>query len=143
MNRDQFTDLRDLPDKVIASDIEFLPDKAISTTLSFDQVEVENGLGYELVLNGSYIPNIPALKFNFVVKGVGAICRIEINGVVHKPIGRTHKHALIDENCPRKNLPHADARPDLDLHTHTPRQIWETVCQESGILHTGKFVEPK
>jgi len=130
MNRDQFTELRDLPDKVIASDIEFLPDKAISTTLSFDQVEVENGLGYELVLNGSYIPNIPALKFNFVVNGVGAICRIEINGVVHKPVGRTHKHALIDENCPRKNLPHADASSRFRFaHSHATANLGNSMSR--------------
>lgn len=143
MNRREFEALRDLPEKTILDDIRFSPSRPNSRTLTFDQVKVHNNLGVDLLVNGSFVPDIPSIKFNFrVLAEGGAICRVEVNGVVHKPVGRTHKHALQDESCPRKNIPHAVARPDLDLDSLTPRQIWEKVCREANIIHEGDFIDP-
>jgi hypothetical protein len=143
MNRHEFETLRDLPDKEILSDIAFTPSKDTSTTLVFEQVKVSNSLGYDLVLNGSYIPDIPQVKFNFVVRGVGPICRIEVNGKVHRRVGRTHKHYLMTADCPRLNLPEADTRLDLDLQNQTTKEIWEIICQQANITHRGEFKQPR
>jgi hypothetical protein len=143
MNRNQFLELRNLPGKTIASDIEFIPHKFSTSSLIFEQVEVSNSLGYELILNGSFVPAIPAIKFNFSIKSAGgSICRIEINGKLHREAGRTHKHDLRTENCPRKNLPFADARSDLDLSKQSASEIWAIICKEANIIHTGVFKDP-
>jgi len=142
MNRREFETLRDLPDKLIVDDIVFVQNRHISTTLILEPVKVF-GSGYDIVLNGSYIPGIPSIKFNFsIIAEGGPICRIEVNSTVHKKAGRTHKHSLQSDSCPRKNLPHADARPDLDLSKQTPREIWETLCREANISHEGRFIDP-
>lgn len=138
MNRAEFESLRDLPDKEVTADIVFTQKNA--STLAFQDVEIVNSLGLDLVLNGSYKPDIPAVKYNFCIKGVGPICRIEVNGTVHEGEGRTHKHDLQRESCPRKNLPFAKARRDLqDL---TAKQVWNTICTSANIRHAGKFFEP-
>lgn len=142
MNRQEFEYLRDLPDKEIIDAIIFLQ-KDSKSTLTFERIRVHNALGIELFLNGSYVPGIPSLKFNFSVRGVGAICRIEVNGREHPPAGRTHKHSLTSDSCPRVNLPHAVARHDLDIYRQSPREIWEIVCREANIRHSGEFREPR
>lgn len=143
MNRQEFEELRNLPAKTILDDIVFTPSRTNSNTLSFEGIQVHNSLGVVLLLNGSYTPNIPSVKFNFSVRSAGGpICRVCVNGTVHKPVGRTHKHDLRTDACPRKQLPHATARPDLDIDKQTPREIWETICREAGIVHEGKFVDP-
>lgn len=139
MNRVEFEHLRDLPDKEISQDIIFLPKN--STTMSFTEVPVVNSLGVELVINGSFVPDIPAIKFNFCIQGIGPICRVEVNSSRHGNAGRTHKHSLQKDNCPRKNLPHADARPDLE--NKSAREVWETLCQQAKINHSGLFVDPE
>jgi hypothetical protein len=141
MDRVEFEELRDLPDKTITADIEFLPNKSVSTTLSFE-VPVSNTTGYDLILNCSFVPDIPKLKLNFSIKGIGPICRIEVNGQVHRDAGRTHKHDLHNESCPRQNLPNAVARPDLDLSLSSPKDIWDLLCVEANITHIGDFKEP-
>jgi hypothetical protein len=142
MNRQEFEHLRNLPDKQIIADIVFIPSKYVSTTLILDRIPVLNSSGLELFLNASYIPDIPSLKFNFHVTGIGAICRLEVNGKVHKPAGRTHKHSVKTDSCVRTHLPSPDARPDLDLNTQTVKQIWDILCREANIVHIGEFVEP-
>lgn len=143
MNRHDFLALRNLPDKTITADIEFVSNRSHSSSLIFEQIEVSNSLGYEVILNGSFVPAIPSLKFNFSIKSAGGpICRIEVNGKVHRQAGRTHKHDLRTESCPRKNLPFADARPDLDLSKQTPSEIWAVLCAEAGITHIGEFRDP-
>jgi hypothetical protein len=143
MNRTEFEQLRDLPDKAIEGDIVFIPSKNISTILECEQVKVLNSLGINLILNCTYIPDIPRLKFNFHVQGVGPICRVEVNGIVHREVGRTHKHYLVKESCPRKNLPEADPRPDLESLAHSPKAIWDKVCEQANIVHVGDFKEPR
>ncbi len=143
MNRDQFLVLRDLPDKTISSDIEFVPNRSHPDSLIIEQIQIENSLGYELILNGTFVPAIPAIKFNFSIKNAGgAVCRIEVNGRIHGQAGRTHKHDLKTENCPRLNLPSAVARPDLDLSKQSPSEIWKIICTEAQITHIGIFKDP-
>ena|ERR1044072_7177297 len=142
MNRQEFETIRDLPDKVITADIEFMPSKGISTSLVFRGIQVENSLGYQIELIGYYKPAIPALVFNFVVEGVGPICRLCVNNTAHGNEGRTHKHSLKEETCPDDNLPFAVARNEFDLSAQTVNDIWTKFCLEANILHTGTLKEP-
>lgn len=143
MNRTEFEALRNLPDKIVAADIVFAQKN--STTLVFQDVAVSNSLGIDLVLNGSFKPDIPAVKYNFCIKGVGPICRpicrIDVNGSIHGNEGRTHKHDLRSESCPRNNLPHAQQRPDFE--NLTAKQVWTKICLMANIQHTGRFEEPE
>ena len=140
MNRQEFERLRDLPGKHIAADIEFVASKATSPNLTFDGIRVENELGLDVFVNGTYKPEIPSFSFNFRVGQLGPICRVSVNSMHHKGVGRTHKNDLRDETDPRLNLPVAIARTDLE--GKTTREVWEILCRQARIEHTGKFVAP-
>jgi len=140
VNRHEFEALRDLRGKQISVDIEFVANRATDPNLTFKDVPVENSLGYILRCNGTYKPGIPSVSFNFFIPDIGPICRIDVNGPIHKPVGRTHKHSLKKDDDPRKNLPTPDAAPDFE--GKTPRQIWELLCSSANIIHAGKFVDP-
>lgn len=140
MTRAEFVQLRDLPDKRVREDIRFVESNDSRPNRVFSDIQIENSLGLDVRVNGTYKPDIPALSLNVTVRGVGPICRVEVNGTIHGPAGRTHKHDLRVERCPRKNLPHAVARPDLvEL---SPREVWEVLCREARIAHVGHFVDP-
>lgn len=139
MNRVEFERLRDVPNKEITADIVFQTENP--ETFSFADVQVANELGVDLILNGRYKPNLPAVKFNFYVRGVGPICRIEVNSTMHGAAGRTHKHDLQQESCPRRNLPHAIPRPDLE--PMAIQEVWATICEQARIIHRGKLIGPE
>jgi hypothetical protein len=140
MDRAAFEQLRDLPGKVISVDIQFAPERGLGGNLVFKNVVVENTLDWDVVLNGTYRPIVQGVTFNFVVRGVGPICRLDINGTIHGAAGRTHKHDLRDARDPYKNLPNAVPRPDLV--GQTARQVWTQLCQQANIDHIGQFVDP-
>lgn len=140
IDRAQFEALRDLPCKVIASDIVFQSGRDTRPNLTFDSIAVDNSLGHDVVLNGTYKPGIPSITFNFVLRGVGPICRVDVNGTIHGDAGRTHKHDLTATGDPRLNLPHAIARPDLE--DISVWEVWQMLCQQAKITHTGLFVDP-
>jgi hypothetical protein len=140
MNRQDFEQLRDLPGKVISDDIEFASQQSSSPNLVFDGIAVKNSLNLDVVLNGTFKPEIPSVTFNFVVRGVGPICRLCVNSKIHKNAGRTHKHDLQHEDDPRQNLPNATARPELkDM---TPSQVWGVLMSQASIKHEGSFKDP-
>jgi hypothetical protein len=141
MNRAEFERLRAIPEKAIHVDIVFKVEKATSPVLSFDKVIVENEMGLDLILSGHYNPLIPSFTYNFVVRGEGPICRVDVNGTIHGKAGRTHKHELMTENCSRRNLPTAFARSDFA--NRNPREVWEALCAEAHIFHAGDFNDPE
>jgi hypothetical protein len=141
MNRADFLQLRDLPGKQISEDISFEESEDLRPNLEFRNVRIQNALGLDVRLNGTYRPGIPAVTLNVAVRGVGPICRIDVNGTIHEKLGRTHKHALRRESCPRKNLPFAERREDLE--SLSVRDIWERFCEEAGIVHSGDFNDPE
>ena len=140
MNRQEFELLRDLPDKRITADIRFVATRATDPSLTFSGVTLENTAGWIVRVNGTYKPDIPALTINFLIPDVGPICRVDINGPVHKPVGRTHKHSLRRDEDPRKNLPSADAVPEFEKLS--PREAWEKLCGLAHIVHEGTFFDP-
>ena len=141
MTRAEFEQLRNLPGKRIAADIAFQPSKATSPNLTFENVAVENSLNWEVLLNGTFKPDLPAVTYNFHIKTAGgAVCRVCVNGTKHGSAGRTHKHDLQHESDPRNNLPVDVARPDLV--GKTAREVWATLMQQANIQHTGNFTDP-
>jgi len=141
VTRDEFVELRRLRNKVIADDIVYSRlRKADSDLVVFDGALVQNDFGLKIFLNGSYDRQTEATIFNFVLEGVGPICRVEANSTIHREVGRTHKHELHEESDPHNNLPDAEPRPDLEKKS--PTYIWETLCKQANIEHTGKFDDP-
>jgi len=141
MTREEFQALRDLPDKRITDDIVFTTTASNSSNLTFDNVRVENALGVDVIVNGTFKPSIPTTIFNFYIRGQGPICRVCVNGNIHDPVGRTHKHELRREEDQRTNLPTAFARADLE--NLSPKQVWDILLKDANITHTGKFIEPQ
>lgn len=145
MIRQEFEELRDLPNKIIDSDVEFI---AQPNGIVFKaECIVHNSLDYELKLHGTYNDNIGSLVFNFSEKNAGgAICRYCINGVSHKDaisnmLTKKHKHSLQTDRCPSLNLPYARERKDLEISSAQDIQgIWERVCDEASIKHFGEIV---
>lgn len=141
MNRTEFEQLRDLPGKRITAEIKFTGNKQADPNLVFEQIPVENSLGVDVILNGTYKPEIPSITFNFVIRGTGPICRVCVNSTIHQEAGRTHKHDLQVETDPRRNLPNATARPDLE--GLTAREVWDNLCRQANIEHAGTFHDPE
>jgi hypothetical protein len=140
MDRQAFEELRRLPDKVIRSDIRFAPERGFGGNSVFRDVTVENRLDWDVVLNGTFKPLLGAITFNFVVRGVGPICRVDVNGTIHREAGRTHKHELKQKEDPYRNLPFALPRPDLV--GRSAREVWTTLCHDASIHHEGNFFDP-
>jgi hypothetical protein len=139
MDRREFEELRNLPGKIISDDIVFGLQAHTSPVMTFEGVSMGNDLGLDVVVNGAHNPAIPATKFNFVLRGVGPICRLEVGGPPHGHTGKQHKHELKEETCPGRNLPHAVPRSDLD--GKSVREVWTDLCRRAGITHTGQFVD--
>lgn len=144
MTRQEFEALRDHPDKTITEDIRFKGVTKTAGTVEFRDIEITSAAHphLPLVLNGSYTPRLSKVKFNVMIKGLGPICRVDVNGVVHGAAGRTHKHSLVLPTDPlaQNNLPHADARPDLV--GKSPREVFEDFCERASIEFTGHFYDP-
>ena len=104
MNRAAFLQLRALPGKVIDVNIAFQVEAGSGGNRVFRGVVVENTLDWGIVLNGTYKPIQNSFTFNFVARGVGPICRVDVNGTIHPPAGRTHKHDLVADDDPYRNL---------------------------------------
>lgn len=141
MTRREFENLRDIVGKVIEGDIQYTAPGECSPLLIFDNIHVQNSLGYDIRLNGKFNPLLPSIVFNFRILDVGPICRVEVNSTVHNGT-RTHKHSLWEEEDPRRNLPsNVIARPDLE--GLTAKKVWDKLCIEAKITHKGVFEEPE
>ena len=141
MNRAEFEALRDVPGKVITGDIKFPKRQATMPALMAENIAIENSAGVELRLNIMFNPEIGSKTFNVHVPGVGPICRLDVDGTVHRPAGRSHKHSVANPRCPDRNLP--DGVVDrADLSGKTLRELFDTFCQMAQIRHDGAFVAP-
>lgn len=140
VNRVEFEQLRDLPDKRIEGNVTFSQPKGSKPVHIISPVAVQNSLGFDLVLQGSYNAEIKRLTIQFLVRGTGPICRFCINGRLHKELGRTHKHDLHEEDDPGRNLPTAVTRSELS--GKPLESVWKTICAQAKILHIGSFDLP-
>jgi hypothetical protein len=73
MNRGEFESLRDLPRKAITVDIRFLESAGSLPNLVFDNVAVENSLGYDIVLNGTFKPRLKAVTHSSWIHGMTCV----------------------------------------------------------------------
>lgn len=141
MNRTEFEALRDIAGKEIRVDIRFSRRQATAPALVAEGIPIVNTDGVELRLNITFNPEIGSKTFNVHAGGVGPICRMDVDGPAHRPAGRSHKHALIDERCPDRNLPECVVnRPDLA--GKTLRELFDVFCKLGHISHTGQFETP-
>ncbi len=141
MTRGDFIALLALDGKRIDDDLVFedVPGKGPSRVLR--TVEVINTGGRKIRLEGHYNERYDSITFCFVCpESGGPICRVDVNGPIHPPAGRTHKHDLVADSDPYRNLPNAIAR--LDLVGRTPRDVWQILCAQANIQHNGKFIDP-
>lgn len=139
MDRTEFEALRDVSGKYIDGDVRLTGAPRTEPILCADDIPIHNIMGVPLMLNVTFNPRASAFKCNVHARGVGPICRLEINGAEHPGAGRTHKHALRTESCPRQNL-HRDVTPRPDLNGATLEEAWTSFCKMAGIEHRGSFI---
>jgi len=138
MNRGEFERIRDWPGKVIRHDIVFAPKRSLAPLL-VAEVEVENTLDARMTLTIHFNPEVGSKSFNVRVEKIGPICRLDLDGPPHRPLGRSHKHSLREESCPKLNLPSADDASEyqgLSL-----REAFAKFCDRARIKHEGS-IEP-
>lgn len=141
MDRLEFEALRDHGNKIIRTDIRFSNVRATRPTLVVDGITIENDNDVDLRLNISFNPETGAAKFNVHSPGVGPICRLDVGGPAHRPAGRSHKHSLRTEACPRRNLPdEVIDRPEL--LGRSVEALFTEFCTMANVRHEGVFVAP-
>ncbi|WPU66271.1 hypothetical protein [Peredibacter starrii] len=127
--------------KTIRSDIKFVEDKNNPSSLIFEDVIVENDLGWEVYLNGTFKPELNTVVFNFVIQNIGPVCRVCVRGSIHKDAGRTHKHEYQSILDSRRNLRSAHSRKDLDQLR--AREVFNILCEQANIELVGNFIDPE
>jgi len=141
MNRRDFEILRDLPGKVIRGDVRFAQPRSTSPAIVAENLMIENDLGIDLRLTITYNPRVGSKTFNVHVPGMGPICRLDVDGPMHRPAGRSHKHSLQSERCPDRNLP--DAVVDRsDLSGRDLTDLFREFCELASVRHDGEFLSP-
>ena len=136
MDRTQFETVRDLPGKRIDQDIRFARRAALAPVVVAEDIRIGNGAGLDLVLTIHFNSVTLVKTFNVHVRGSGPICRLDVDGPAHRPVGRSHKHALQGERCPERNLP--DGVVDRsDLSGRRLREVFGVFCELARITHVG------
>ncbi len=127
--------------KAIRADVRFTRPKATAPALVAEDLEIHNANGVDLILNITYNPEVGSKTFNVHVRGVGPICRLDVDGTVHGDAGRSHKHALLTERCPDRNL-RDGVQSRQDLSGRSVREVFAEFCALAQIAHTGNFDAP-
>ena len=141
MNRNEFEAIRNIPGKKIVNDIRFSKRAAAAPALVADGISIENAAGVDLRLSITVNPEIGSKTFNVHIPGVGPICRLDVDGTIHRPAGRSHKHSLQTDRCPDRNL--SDGVVDrAELSGKGVRDLFAEFCATAHISHTGAFVAP-
>jgi hypothetical protein len=136
MNRSEFEELRDMPSKRIIGDIVMKRKKDRSMVFESGAVAISSDSSVLANVYLEFNEATGAKTVNVMVVGVGPICRLDVDGKVHRPAGRCHKHALHTPDCPADNLPRAVIdRPDLS--GQTLEQVFAEFCSMAHIEHTG------
>lgn len=141
MDRIAFEALRDASSKLIRGDIRLIQTRPTAPLWTAEGVRIENALGFDAKLNVTFNPRTGGKTFNVSVRGIGPICRLDIDGHLHPPAGRTHKHGLRTPGCPDRNLPHADPRPELT--GASLEEAFVAFCAMASIRHEGRFLGPE
>jgi len=140
VNRSEFEALRQLRGKVIRGDVQFSRPNQMRR-LQIADLEIENSSGIDLRLIISVNPESGSKTFNVVVRGIGPICRLDVDGPAHGDAGRQHKHSLQSERCPERNLPD-NVQPRPELAGRSVRECFEEFCRISRVQHLGNIFPP-
>lgn len=142
MTREDFQALLAIPDKRIVGDLQFVEDPDKAPLRRVRPLVVQNTGEWTVKVDGWYNPthNSLSLTFSCAQADGKPIYRIDVRGVEHDEGGRTHKHELRRDSCPRKNLPTRIARPEFE--TMTAPEIWSNLCQTANVVHQGIFHDP-
>jgi hypothetical protein len=140
MNRQEFESLRDLPNKTIEGDIVFTQPRDTPIVFVAAKIPIISTASVRAYLDIRYVTETDYCCFNVTIEGTGQVCRLEHNANNHGKAGRDHKHSLQTEECPMRNLPHAD--DFAGLQDKTPKEIFKIFCKAASINHQGSFHEP-
>ena len=141
MTQEEFVAFRDNPGKTIRSDIRLLQREEHRPILRMDGVRIENHLVPLARLDIQYNPKRGSTTFNISVAGIGPICRLDVNGRVHRSSGRTHKQFLLTPDCPSAGLQEGhEPRPELESLSFT--DLFQTFCELANISHAGRLFPP-
>lgn len=142
MNRTEFEALRDIPGKRIYQNIRFIRRAALRPAMEVENVQIENGQGVDLRMNLHFNPETGSKTVNVYVPGTGPICRLDVDGARHGDAGRSHKHALVAERCPDRNLPE-NVVSRADLSGRSMQEVFEELCRLASIEFRGTFEPPE
>ena len=128
--------------KTVNEDVSFEFAPKETRVLEFKNIVIlTDSVPYVVTIHGRYLCRTREISYTFVAEGVGPIARYDIRGSRHRNAGRTHFQSMRTLSCPRQNLPHADARPDLE--DFNAEQTWQVLLSEAGLTHTGNFFRPE
>ncbi len=105
MERTDFETLRDLPGKVIATDIKFSRRQATAPALVAEGIVIENDGGMELKLNITFNPEVGSKTFNVHAVGVGPVCRLDVDGPCAPTCGTESQALDAVRSLPRPQPP--------------------------------------
>ncbi len=140
MNRQEFESLRDLPNKTIEGDIVFTQPRDAALVFTAAKIPIISTVSVKAYLDIRYINVTDYCCFNVTIEGTGQVCRLEHNAKNHGKAGRDHKHSLQTEQCPMRDLPHA--QDFAGLEGKTPKEVFKIFCKAANINHRGTFHEP-
>jgi len=128
--------------KRIEADISFFPRPQHPSTLMAGPLPIQNAVDVDAFLEIHYHPKVGSKVFTIVSRSAGGpICRLCVDGVEHKPHGRSHKHRLGSPVCPRENLKsHIETREDLSGKDIS--ELFRIFCTLANITHAGQFTPP-
>lgn len=122
------------------ADIRFTTSKENASFLTSGSLAIENPILTSARLIIKYNPEVGS-KIFLIVVDEGAICRLCVDGTIHKPCGRSHKHRFGTPECPRQNLDRfVEDRPDLS--GRKVAELFAEFCTLSVITHRGIFTPP-
>jgi hypothetical protein len=137
MDRIRFERLRDLPGKTIDIDIHLLPKRDRAGVFVMEDIPINNSEGVDARLKVEWIEETDAKCINVHIKGIGPICRLEVDSKDHAQFGRSHKHALREPTCPENNLPRDITNRD-ELSGKEVQEIFLVFCVMAKIDYQGK-----
>jgi len=140
MNRQEFESLRDLPNKTIEGDIVFTQPRDTALVFVAAKIPIVSTATVKAYLDIRYITITDYCSFNVTIEGTGQVCRLEHNAKDHRGAGRDHKHSLQTEDCPLRDLPHAQSFDGLN--NKTVKEVFKIFCKAAHINHRGTFHEP-
>lgn len=110
--------------------------------LESEKISIVNSEGVPAFVVVRWNPQTDSKTVNVAVRGVGPICRLDVDGAVHAPAGRHHKHSLQTARCPEENLKREIQRRD-DLAGATIHQVFTEFCRIARVEHTGTLKVPE